>query len=383
MLELSPIIDRITLHHISLPLVTPFRTAFGTLTERECLLVCVRADGLVGWGECVAGMVPPREAVAAGNSWLYSYETTTTAWHALADLLIPRLLGAPADVARVVVAGQTLRGHPMAVAALEAAVWDVVAQAAGQSLATALGGQRSRVDVGVVVGLQRDSAALVDTLAAQVAAGYRRVKIKIGPGHDRALVAAARERFPDLPLWVDANSAYDLADADTLAALDEFDLGLIEQPLAPDNLVDHAELQRRLATPICLDESIASLADARSALALSAARVINIKPGRVGGLSAARRIHDLCHAAGIPVWCGGMLETGIGRAANLALAALSGFTLPGDLSASSRYYTEDLVEPPFTLNADGTMDVPTGAGLGVVVDEARVDAATLRRVAFR
>lgn len=380
---LTPVVDRITLHHVRLPLVTPFRTVFGTLVERECLLVAVQAEGLVGWGECVAGAMPSRAAVAAGHAGLYSYETVTTAWHALADLLIPRVLGDRANVERVVIAGQQLRGHPMAVAALEAAVWDVTAQAADQSLATALGGQRSRVDAGVVVGLLPDSAALLDRVAGHVAAGYRRVKIKIGPGQDRELVAAVRQHFPELPLWVDANSAYTLADADALAALDDFDLGLIEQPLAPDDLVDHAALQRRLATPICLDESIASPADARAALALGAARVVNVKPGRVGGLSAARRIHDLCLAADIPVWCGGMLETGIGRAVNLALASLPGFTLPGDLSASSRYYAADLVGPPFTLNADGTMDVPTGPGLGVVVDEARVAAATLRREEFR
>jgi O-succinylbenzoate synthase len=257
-----------------------------------------------------------------------------------------------------------------------------LAQAQGQSLAQMLGGSWARVAVGVSIGVQGSVPALLDRIAGFWAQGYRRVKIKIRPGWDVEVLRQVRERFPDMPLMADANSAYTLADASRLAALDDFDLAMIEQPLAYDDLVEHAELQRQLRTPICLDESVPSLAAARAALALGSGRIINIKPGRVGGLTVARAIHDLCRAQGMPVWCGGMLETGIGRAHNVALASLPGFVLPGDISASARYFHQDIVEPPFVLNDDGTMSVPTGPGLGVALQLDRLYATTRRWIAI-
>jgi O-succinylbenzoate synthase len=262
---------------------------------------------------------------------------------------------------------------------LEAAVWDLVAQTQGRSVSQLLGGVRKRVPVGVSIGVQESVAALLDRIGEFWGQGYSRVKIKIKPGWDVDLLCQVRQHFPGVPLMVDANSAYSLADVDTLVALDQFDLTMIEQPLAHDDLVDHAELQQRLRTPICLDESVPSLAAARAALALGSGRIINIKPARVAGLTVARAIHDLCQGRDVPVWCGGMLETGIGRAHNVALASLPGFVLPGDISASARYFHQDLVEPPFEINPDGTMTVPTGLGIGVDVMRDRVEAATQRR----
>jgi O-succinylbenzoate synthase len=272
-----------------------------------------------------------------------------------------------------------VRGHQVAKMGLEAAVWDLWGKAQGQSVSQLLGGTRKRVAVGVSIGVQDSMPALLERIGDFWAQGYRRIKCKIRPDWDVAMVRQVRKRFPDVPLMVDANSAYTLADADLLAALDEFDLMMIEQPLAYDDLVDHAELQRRIRTPICLDESVPSLAAARAALALGSARIINIKPGRVGGLTVAEAIHNLCQARDVPVWCGGMLETGIGRAHNVALASLPGFSLPGDISGSARYFHQDIVEPPFEVNADGTMTVPTDPGIGVDVVLDRLDAVTRRR----
>jgi O-succinylbenzoate synthase len=282
----------------------------------------------------------------------------------------------PQDLARLT---KPVRGHQIAKMGLEAAVWDLLGRAQNRSISHLLGGTRERVSVGVSIGVQGSVPALLERIAGFWAQGYSRIKIKIRPGWDVAVVAQVRERFPDVPLMADANSAYTLADAGQLAALDEFDLMMIEQPLAYDDLVDHAELQRQLRTPICLDESVPSLAAARAALALDSGRIVNIKPGRVGGLTVARAIHDLCLAEGIPVWCGGMLETGIGRAHNVALASLPGFTLPGDISGSARYFHEDIVDPPFVVNDDGTMTVPSGPGIGVTVLDGRLDAVTRRR----
>jgi O-succinylbenzoate synthase len=297
----------------------------------------------------------------------------------LCDFLGPRVLGrdveSAADVAYLMA---PVRGHNMAKMGLEAAVWDLLGQAQGCSVAGMLGGTRPRVRVGVSIGVQDSVAALLDRIGAFWAQGYSRIKIKIKPGWDVDIVRQVRERFPGAPLMVDANSAYTLEDAGHLAGLDEYGLLMIEQPLAYDDLVDHAVLQQQLKTPICLDESIATLAAARAALALGSGRIINIKPGRVGGLTVARAIHALCQEQGIPVWCGGMLETGIGRAHNVALASLPGFTMPGDISGSARYFHEDLVEPAFVVNNDGTMTVPTGPGIGVEVVPDRVDAAAVR-----
>lgn len=362
-------IDQVEIRHLQLPLVHPFETSFGREEERQTILVTVRGEGLTGWGE----------AATSAGPW-YEYETVETSWHILRDFLGPRLVGQDVvtaqDAARLMA---PVRGHNIAKMGLEAAVWDLLGQAEGRSVSTLLGGRRETVAVGVSIGVQGSVSALINRIDAFLADGYSRVKIKIRPGWDVDVVRQVRKRFPALSLMVDANSAYSLADAKLLAALDEFDLLMIEQPLAHDDLVDHAELQRQLRTPICLDESVPTLAAARAALALGSGRIINIKPGRVAGLTVARDIHDLCRKSGVPVWCGGMLETGIGRAHNVALASLPGFSLPGDISASARYFYQDIVEPAFAVNRDGTMTVPTGPGIGVKVMPDRVESATRRR----
>jgi o-succinylbenzoate synthase len=365
-------IESVALHQIRLPLKSAFMTSLGTQIDRPCLIVTISADGLVGYGECVAGEGP----------W-YSYETVETAWHIMRDFLIGRLLGATVDdPASVWALFAPVRGHNMAKAALEMACWDLAAKARGVSLAQLLGGERDRVAVGASVGLQDSPEALVRAVDAYLAEGYGRIKIKIAPGHDRADVAAVRAAHPQAPLQVDANAAYTLADAPLFDALDALGLLLIEQPLAYDDIVDHATLQRELLTPICLDESITSPDDARRALDLGSCRVITIKPGRVGGHRQSRAIHDLCRARGIPVWCGGMLETNIGRAHNVALASLPGFTLPGDISASARYYAHDVAGPDFVLGADSTLRVPAAPGIGVEPDPATLAAATERHEVF-
>ncbi len=366
-------IERVELYHIELPLLHPFETSFGREFTRACVLVSVHAAGLTGWGECTAEAGP----------W-YSSETVETAWHVLKDFLVPSVLGqeiaSPDDV---VSRFRRVRGHPMARAGLESGVWDLLAQAQGAPLAGLLGGERDRVKVGVSVGIEATLESLLDRVAQHVDEGYGRVKLKIKPGWDVDVVRAVRERWPDLPLQVDANSAYTLEDAPIFQALDQFGLLLIEQPLHYDDIVDHAKLQAQIRTPICLDESIHSPEHARWALDIGACRVINIKVGRVGGLTAARQIHDLCDARGVPVWCGGMLETNVGRAANVAVATLPNFTLPGDISASARYYPlgRDVAEPNFVLNDDSTLSVPTDPGLGVRVIEGRLNAACLRHLA--
>jgi O-succinylbenzoate synthase len=363
-------IDHVELHHIELPYVHPFETSFGRELTRHSILVAVHGDGLAGWGECVAGAGP----------W-YSYETIETAWHVLRDYLAPALLGEdirqPADV---VARFRRVRGHAMARAALENAVWDLLGRAQGRSLAQMLGGVRARVPVGVSVGIEPTLDELLAQVEGYVAAGYARVKLKIKPGWDVAVVRAVRERWPGLALQVDANSAYTLADAPLLRALDDFDLLLIEQPLHHDDMVDHAALQRQLRTPICLDESIHSPEHARWALDIQACRIVNVKVGRVGGFTAARQIHDLCAERGVPVWCGGMLETNVGRAGNLALAALPNFTLPGDISASARYYARDVAAPNFVLNPDSTITVPNQPGSGVEIDPAALARVRLRHL---
>ena len=362
-------IDQVGIRYIQLPLVHPFETSFGREEERETSLVTVRSEVLTGWGE----------AATSAGPW-YEYETVETSWHVLRDFLGPRLVGQ--DVATAQDAAKLMmpvRGHNLAKMGVEAAIWDLLGQAEGRSVSMLLGGTRETVPVGVSIGVQDSVPDLINRIDDFLADGYSRVKIKIRPGWDVDVVRQVRKRFPDLSLMVDANSAYSLDDAKLLAALDEFDLLMIEQPLAHDDLVDHAELQRRLRTPVCLDESVPSLAAARAALALGSGRIINIKPGRVGGLTVARDIHDLCRTRDVPVWCGGMLETGIGRAHNVALASLPGFCLPGDISASARYFHQDLVEPAFVVNPDGTMTVPLGPGMGVKVMPDRVESATRRR----
>jgi O-succinylbenzoate synthase len=343
---LAVVIEAVELRRVSLPLVTPFRTSFGTETARDALLVHVIGRDSEGWGECVAMSSPG-----------YSAEYVDGAQDVMRRYLVPALFGTTHPV----------RGHPMARAAVEAAVLDASLRGRGTSLAAHLGGVREAVDVGVSVGIVQPVEALVDAVSAYVGQGYRRVKLKIEPGWDLLPVAAVRARFGDLMLQVDANGAYGRDTADALEALDEFGLVLIEQPLPEDDLAGHAELAGHLSTPICLDESITSARMAELAIALGACSVVNIKPGRLGGLVEAKRVHDVCVSRGVPAWCGGMLETGIGRAANLALAALPGFTLPADLSASDRYFHRDLT-PPFVL-ADGRLAVPAGPGIGVPVLE--------------
>jgi O-succinylbenzoate synthase len=363
-------LETVTLYHLRMRLKSPFETSFGRIQDRECILLEIRAGGLTGWGECVADRDP----------W-YSYETVGTAWHILRDHLIPPMLGRPLPSPDAFQAGAAaVRGHNMARAGLEMALWDLGGKKEGKSLAALLGGVRQAVSVGVSVGLHPTPAALVEAVAAYVEAGYRRVKLKIKPGRDVEPTRSVRETYPQLALQVDANSAYTLENARALLPLDELGLLLIEQPLAEDNLWDHRQLQSRLATPICLDESITSPRHARQALEMGAARIINIKAGRVGGLGAALAIHDLCRAGGAPVWCGGMLETGVGRASNLALASLPGFTLPGDISASERYYEEDITVEHFVLNPDSTIDVPAAPGLGVTVERAALARACLDSV---
>jgi len=365
-------IERVEMRHIRMPLLSPFETSFGVEDDREALVLRLWADGLEGWGECVAGAFPG-----------YSYETVGTAWHALEAFFVPAVVGQPIDgVGEYRSLIERYKGHPQARAGLELAVWDLLGKAAGKSLRSLLGGEGERVAVGVSIGIQPDAERLVRVAEEYLDQGYRRIKVKIKPGRDLDEVRAMRRAFPRIALQVDANSAYTLDDSDRLRALDDFDLLLIEQPLAEDDLIDHARLQAEMQTALCLDESILSTRHARQALDIGACRVINIKPARVGGLAEAKAIHDLCRARGIPVWCGGMLETGIGRAANLALASLPGFTLPGDISASARYYARDIAEPTFTLNADSTIDVPTGPGLGVHVLVDELDRVTVRREEF-
>jgi o-succinylbenzoate synthase len=362
----------VELRVLRIPLVSPFTTSFGTEDVREVIVVRAETADGAGWGEVVTQAAP-----------LYSSEYTQGAWDVLTRFLAPELLRrgrvAPHEVAPAL---EPVVGHRMAKAGLELAVLDAALRGEGRSLAAHLGAVADRVPSGVSVGIQRDPAALVDTVAGYLDEGYVRIKIKIKPGRDLADTSAVRGAFPAIPLQVDANSAYTLADAETLAALDDLDLLLIEQPLQEDDLVDHAALARRLRTPICLDESITSRKAAADALTLGAASVVNIKAGRVGGYLEAVAIHDLCRTAGVPVWCGGMLETGIGRAANAALAALPGFTLPGDVSAASRFYARDIVAEPAVLE-DGHVRVPTGPGLGIEIDADALEEYTVAREVVR
>jgi O-succinylbenzoate synthase len=364
-------IDRITLHLVNMRLVAPFETSFGVEHDRQCVIVRVDADGLTGWGEC-----------PAESTFGYSYETTTTVWHALKDFLIPQSLGKPVDIAALVERGEYLRGHNMARHGLESALWDIAAQQQGISLSKALGGTRDRVAVGVSIGIQSSATALIAKIEEYLAQDYGRIKIKIKPGYDLEIVKRVRARFPKILLQVDANSAYRLPDSPLFEAMDEYSLLLIEQPFGWDDIFEHSKLQPLLKTPICLDESIHSVGHAALALELKATRVINIKPARVSGFTESRRIHDLLQSHDLPVWCGGMLETGIGRAGNVALASLPNFTLPGDISASNRYYAEDIAEPLFALNPDSTLSVPTMPGLGVTVNEKTLAKFTERKESF-
>lgn len=366
-------ISEVTLYRLSMPLRSAFKTSFGSTLNRECLLVEAHAEGLLGYGECVADRDPG-----------YSYETSITAWHILGDFLVPAILNQDLHSAQDLQEKLThVRGHPMAKAGLEMALWDLLGKREGRSFQEMIAGRGTSVQVGVSVGIQQDQEALLKAVEAYLDQGYQRVKLKIMPGRDVADVQVVRKAFPELRLQVDANSAYDLESATALYPLDGLDLLMIEQPLAEDDLWDHHLLGSNFRTPICLDESIDSQRHARQALEMKACRIINIKPGRVGGLSQGIAIHDLCYASGVPVWCGGMLETGVGRAANLALASLPGFAYPGDISATERYYAQDITQETFQLNTDSTIDVPGKPGLGVSLDLQALHGFTLNKTTIR
>jgi O-succinylbenzoate synthase len=369
-------IESLTLREISLTLKEPFRISSGTQSRRRILLVEIRdADGVVGWGECASGEFPN-----------YGPETPDTAWIAITEWVAPRVLGktfaGPEEIHPAL--DLNFRGHNMAKAAVEMAAWELTARAEGISLSRKLGGTRDRIRVGISLGIQESPAALVAKARAALERGYRKVKIKIKPGADVEYVRAVREELgPEAPLMADANNAYSLSDTSSLEAMDDLGLMMFEQPLAWDDLLRHVELQRRLKTPICLDESITGVDRAEDMIALGAGRIINIKPGRVGGFVQSRAIHDACEANGVPVWCGGMLESGVGRAHNVALASLPNFKLPGDVSPSERYWERDIVIPEWTMDREGWIQVPVDQpGMGVEVDHDRIEDLTVRRVAL-
>jgi O-succinylbenzoate synthase len=365
-------IDRLELRLLRLPLVHFFETSFARVHDRTFILVTAHGDGVAGHGECVA----------EGNPF-YSSETTETAWHVITCFVAPRVVGVTFSHPRdVFPALRAIRGHNMAKAAVEMAAWDLFARQQGVPLARALGGTRTEIESGVSIGIQDSLDQLAAKVETELAAGYRRIKIKVKPGWDIEAAEMVRRRFGSVRLMVDANAAYTIDDAEHLARLDALDLMMIEQPLEYDDVADHARLQRRIRTPICLDESIHTVKLAEAAIDAGACRIINIKPGRVGGHGESIRLHDLCAARGIPVWHGGMLESGIGRAHNIHLSALPNFSLPGDVAASKRYYAPDLIEPPIEVRPDGTIPVPEGPGIGVTLVQDRVDRATERRAAM-
>lgn len=359
-------IDNITIRHMEMDLKAPFTTSFGTFETREFLLLeAVDTDGTSGWGESVAFNVP-----------FYSEETVQTNWHMLEDFLIPLILhkeiSHPDQVTEIF---SSIRKNNMAKSAIEAAVWDIYAQQTNQSLASALGGTRKTIDVGISIGIQDSIEELVEIVDGFINEGYKRIKVKIKPGWDVEVMRTLRNTFPDVAIMADANSAYRLEDIDLLKQLDDFDLMMIEQPLASDDIIDHATLQKELKTPICLDESIHSLEDARKAVELGSTKIINIKIGRVSGLTEAVKIHNYCKENNIPVWCGGMLESGVGRAHNVALTTLSNFTLPGDTASSSRYWDKDIIEPE-VVSEHGVIKVPELPGIGYKINRDTVESFT-------
>ncbi len=364
-------ISRAVLREVPLELREYFEISSGGTKARRILLLTLEADGTTAWSECVAGEAPG-----------YSYETADTAWFVLTRWLLPALVGSEFDDGRKLHPVPWLRGHPMARAAIEMGGWDLEARRRGISLRDLVGGTRDSVPVGVSIGIQKGDGALCAKVEQYMDEGYRKIKIKIKPGRDVEMLGAVRKRFPDVPIMADANSAYALPDdLPRLKAMDDHNLMMIEQPLSYEDVLDHSILQKHIDTPVCLDESIRSPGDARLALRLNAGRIINIKPGRVGGFASSIAIHDACRAAGWPVWCGGMLESGVGRAYNVALASLPGFTIPGDISNSRRYWSRDIVSPEFEMK-DGMMPVPDGPGIGVAPDIERIEAITTRKEVF-
>ena len=365
-------IEAVILREVRMPLIHPFQTSFGKTTDRKVILVEVRSGSLQGWGECVAGEGP-----------FFSYETVETAWSTLSDHVIPKVLHqvfeSPSDLpARL----QRIRGHHMAKASVEAGLWDLHALELDLPLWKLLGGTRERIACGVSIGIQKDTDSLLRKVEKELADGYQRIKIKIQPGWDVEMVRSVRQHYPEPPLMVDANAAYKLRDVEHLKKLDEYNLLMIEQPLRYDDLIDHAELQAGLQTAVCLDESIRHSRDAAHACQLKACRIINIKMGRVGGHTEAKNVHDVSMRCGMPVWCGGMLETGIGRAHNAALSTLENFTFPGDVSASRRYFERDTIRPPVEVTRDGHIELPDSPGLGYEPDLEWINQITVRQETF-
>ncbi len=363
------IISSVELREIKLPLIHFFETSFGRTIERRILLVRVTDnDGAEGWGECTVGEAP-----------FYSEEWTETAWNTITTFLAPMVVNR--DLANAAETWDTMRAvrrNRMAKAAIETACWDLESRALGVPLWKHLGGVRPEIGSGVSIGIQDTPEELIEKIAKEVAAGYQRIKIKIKPGWDLNIIERVRQKFPDIRLVVDANSAYTLADVSLFKAMDRFNLMMIEQPLAHDDIFNHAELQKQISTPICLDESIHSSDDAQHAIELGAARIVNLKLGRVGGHAQAKRVERACRENNIALWCGGMLEAGIGRAHNIAMSTLEGFTLPGDVSASARYWEEDIIEPPVTVSSSGTITASNEPGIGFQVNAARIEKLTLR-----
>ncbi|HXN21838.1 MAG TPA: o-succinylbenzoate synthase [Candidatus Dormibacteraeota bacterium] len=366
-------IEAVTLRKLAMRLKSPFETSFGSSWDRDVLLVEIQSDGLTGWSEITVSENP-----------FYSPETSVTAWHICRDFLIPSLLGQNvATASQACERFAAIRGHEMARAGIENALWDIEAQQKRLPLWKLLGGVRQEIPSGVSLGIQDTPAKLLKQIETEVNAGYQRIKIKIKPGKDFAYAAAARSEFPTIKLMVDANSAYTLDDTEQLKRFDALYLMMMEQPLWWDDIFAHAELQAQLQTPICLDESIRHLRDAQTAMELKACRIVNIKLGRVGGHTAAREIQKHCLEKGVPAWCGGMLESGIGRAHNVAMSTLPGFTLPGDVAASKRYWVEDLIEPAVEVTPHGTIQVPQGPGIGYAVKRGLVERLTVARETFK
>lgn len=365
-------IEAIEIFHVRMPLKRRFETSFGVQTHHEAVIVRLASGGAWGFGE----------APASSGPW-YSGEDVHTAYHMIQDFLAPRIVGKEiAHPSDLWTAFKFVRGNPMAKAGVETAAWDCFAKIHGQPLSKLWGGERAEIATGVSLGIEATLPELIERVRASVAAGYQRIKIKIAPGWDVNAVRAVRTEFPDIKLMADANAAYHLRDLDTLKLLDPYGLMMIEQPLAYEDLIDHATLARAMATPICLDESIRSPDDARRAMEIGACRIVNIKQARVGGPSQAIKLHDICRTGGMPVWCGGLLETGIGRLHNVALSSLPNFTLPGDVSASERYYEEDLIDPPVVVSKQGTIRVPTGPGIGHEVRLDRVRKFSVKSAAL-
>jgi O-succinylbenzoate synthase len=367
-------VERVDLLHLSLPLKSPFETSLGRMTEKQVFILQAQSNGVVGYAECVASTEP-----------LYNEETLGTVKHMLEQFLIPSLfkhsVSIPEDVHMLFA---PIRRNYMAKSALESALWDLYCKQQGIPLAKALGGTKSEIEVGVSIGIEASIEEVLHKVETYLGEGYRKIKVKIKPGFDVALIDSIRSKFgSDIPLMADANSAYTLKDIDILKELDNYNLMMIEQPLAHDDIIDHATLQKELKTSICLDESIHSVKDARKAIELESCRIINIKIGRVGGLFEAKKIHDLCQQYNIPVWCGGMLETGIGRAHNIALTSLHNFTIPGDTSASDRYWQEDIVEPAVSCIRPGILAVPSIPGIGYDINENTLNKYLIRREVYK